>query len=81
MPVESIVSFSENGNQAQYIFILDEKNTVLGVETVVRRVDVEVIEQNDHYAAVEGPISEEQRIVCSSNRELNEGDRVREVLP
>lgn len=81
VPVESIVSFSENGNQAQYIFILDEKNTVLGVETVVRRVDVEVIEQNDHYAAVEGPISEEQRIVCSSNRELNEGDRVREVLP
>lgn len=80
VPTGSIVSFSENGNQAQCVFVLDEENTVLGIETVARRVDVDILEQSDQYVAVEGAISEDQRIVSSSNRELNEGDRVREVI-
>lgn len=79
LPIAAIVSSSDNGIKKQSIFVLEEENTVLGIQTVVRQVDVDILEQSDQYVAIEGAISQDQRVVSSSDVELKDGDRVREV--
>lgn len=51
---------------------------MLGTELAVRRLDVEVLDKNGAAAALEeGVLSGEQEVVSSSNRMIQEGDRVR----
>lgn len=79
LPIGAIVSFSESGIKKHSVYILEEEGTVLGVQAIVRRVDVEVLDQNGQYVAVEGAISRDQRVVSSSDTVLQDGSRVREV--
>ena len=74
LPVETL--HEERGGY--YVLVLEEEQGVLGTELVVRRVDVEVLDKNGTAAALEeGVLSGEQEVVSSSNRMLQEGDRVR----
>ena len=54
-----------------------EKESVLGKITVVERVDVEILDKNDQYAAVEGAFLESNEVLVHSNKTVNTGDRVR----
>lgn len=60
------------------MLVLEEEQGVLGTELAVRRLDVEVLDKNGAAAALEeGVLSGEQEVVSSSNRMIQEGDRVR----
>lgn len=59
-----------------YVNVMEEKNSVLGISWVVRRIDVELLEENGQYAAVKG-LSGSQEVIIESSRELLEGSRVK----
>lgn len=59
-----------------YVNVAEKRATVLGEEWVVRQVNVELLERNEKYAAVEG-ISFKQEVVIESSRTLENGSRVK----
>lgn len=59
-----------------YVNVAEKRSVILGEEWAVRQVDVELLEKNEKYAAVEG-ISPEQEIVMEASRTLEDGSRVK----
>lgn len=59
-----------------YVNVAEKRSVILGEEWAVRQVDVELLEKNEKYAAVEG-ISPEQEIVTEASRTLEDGSRVK----
>ncbi len=66
-----------DSNQVNYVLIIGESNTSLGKEQTAWRVNVEVLEKDSLTAAVDAPISPEDRIIIGSSKSIEEGDRVR----
>ena len=60
-----------------FVFVYAPKTSALGVEDSVVRVDVQVLETGEEFAAVQGSLSPKDRIVESANKPLKNGDRVR----
>lgn len=70
---------SEGGSTtAGYVFVLRERNTTMGNQTVVEKIPVEVIDKNEKNALVDGSFAQDERVVTASSRSLSPGDRVRE---
>lgn len=59
-----------------YVNVAEKRSAILGEEWAVRQVEVELLEKNEKYAAVEG-ISPEQEIVTEASRTLEDGSRVK----
>lgn len=68
-----------NEEQGRYfVYVAEEEESVMGKEMVVRKVNVTVIEKNESYAALtEGALTSDQKIIVNSNKEIQEGSRVR----
>lgn len=61
-----------------FVYVLEEVETVLGTELATQRVDVELLEQSQLYAAVESPIlGMDAQVVTDSDSYVSAGDRVR----
>ena len=65
----------ENGKY--FLYMPAEKESVLGNIMVVERVDVDVLDKNDKYAAVEGAFLESNEVLVRSSKPVDTGDRVR----
>lgn len=63
--------------QGNFVFLAEEKNTVLGTQTVLTRAPIQVLEAGPSQTAVEGAISSEDSIVVQSTRSLETGSKVR----
>ena len=60
------------------MFVLDTEDTALGEVQTARKVDVTVKEQNETRAALqEGTLSADQKVITGSDREIEDGSRVR----
>lgn len=67
---------NEGGN---CIYVLEEKNGILGTELSVRSLTVRVLDQNEDYAAIaDDLLSSDIKIVTESDRELANGVSVKE---
>lgn len=65
-------------NNQYYVLVLDTDQSVLGEETIARRIDVTIVEKNDEYAALnDGVIAADQDIITGSDRSLEADSRVR----
>lgn len=62
-----------------YVYVINEKDTILGTETAVDKVQVDILDKNNEQAAIEGSFSWEQKFVLTSSKTLRNGDRVRLV--
>ncbi len=61
-----------------YVYVIEERDTVLGTELFARKVQVDVLEKNSQYAAVEeGGLGMEDKVIVDSDRYVEEGDVVR----
>ena len=58
-----------------YVYVINEKDTILGTETAVDKVQVDILDKNNEQAAIEGSFSWGQQFVQT----LRNGDRVRLV--
>lgn len=66
----------ENGSY--YLLTLQEKKGVLGTEMTVARLNVEIEEKNDSYAAlIPGSLTSGQKYIKESSKNLDVGDRIR----
>lgn len=75
IPAQALYSNQWGG---KFLYTVEEQEGILGVETRVVRIDVNVIDQSSQYAAVEGAaLNSESRIVVDSTKELTENDVVR----
>jgi HlyD family secretion protein len=60
-----------------FVLVAEEKNTPLGKQQVLRRVDVTVTDSDPFRSAVEGPLSQRDKVVTDSDKPVADGDRVR----
>ncbi|MCD8151384.1 MAG: biotin/lipoyl-binding protein [Clostridiales bacterium] len=60
-----------------FVYVLTESDTVLGTQTTVEQVQVEILDKNSESAAIEGGVGWGQEIVLTSTKSLRSGDRVR----
>lgn len=74
VPIQSVRSDAIGVN---YVLVLRESKTVLGNEQTVSRLNVTVLDKNYDTAAIEADLGEEDRIVVTSSKNIEEGDRVR----
>ncbi|BCN30209.1 biotin/lipoyl-binding protein [Anaeromicropila herbilytica] len=71
-----LTAIRSEGNDA-YCLITQPKKTILGDELLAVKVPVDVVEKDDTMAAVEGSLSVDDNVIISSNKNINENDRVR----
>ena len=62
-----------------YVYVINEKDTILGTETAVDKVQVDILDKNNEQAAIEGSFSWGQQFILTSSKTLRNGDRVRLV--
>ena len=73
VPIEALKV--ENGKY--FLYMPAVKESVLGNIMVVERVDVDVLDKNDKYAAVGGAFLESNEVLVHSSKPVGTGDRVR----
>lgn len=68
-----------HAEQSKYfVYVLEKEDTVLGEETVARKVNVSVVEKNGEYAALsDGSLSEDDSVIVESDTMLANGEKVR----
>ncbi|MCD8355795.1 MAG: biotin/lipoyl-binding protein [Clostridia bacterium] len=65
-------------NNKNFVYIIDEKDTVLGTRMVARKVEVKVLDKNDTYAALDASVLDtDSQIITDMDRYVEEGDEVR----
>lgn len=64
-------------NDRNFVYVVSEREGILGTEYYVEEITVSVADKNDNLAAIEGAVTEESRIVESSTKEIKKGDVVR----
>jgi hypothetical protein len=60
-----------------YVLVVLETDTVLGTETVTQRVDVSIEYKNKQYASLNNTLVATQKIIVSSNKPIESGDRIK----
>ena len=61
-----------------FVYVLEKEDTVLGEETVARKVNVSIVVKNGEYAALsDGSLSEDDSAIVESDTMLANGEKVR----
>lgn len=71
----------ENPGGGSFVYVVSEREGILGMEYYVEEINVSVVDKNDKFAAVEGAITAESRIIRSADKEIKKGDVVRLAEP
>lgn len=74
------ISALRSENDVYFLLVPETTQTILGPQTILRRVEVTVIERNESYAAIDGFPARDKRFVLYSSKPVNAGDRVRQEL-
>lgn len=64
-------------NNRTFVYLVSEREGILGQEYYVEEINVKVVDQNDDWTAIEGGLSSESRVITSSTDEIRKGDIVR----
>lgn len=64
-----------------FVYVAKEREGILGPEYYVEEITVSVLDKNDVWAAVQGALTEESRIVENATAEIKKGDVVRLAEP
>lgn len=64
-------------NDRNFVYVVNEREGILGTEYYVEEITVSVVDKNDKFAAIEGAVNDESRIIVSSTKEIKKGEVVR----
>jgi len=64
-------------NSGYFLHVMEQRNTVLGVQNIVERVNITIVAADDEMVAVMGAVTRDSRVITGSNRGVSAGDRVR----
>lgn len=70
------ISALRSDNFGYFVYVVGQRNTVLGLQNVVERVNVNVLASDNDTVSVTG-VSRACQVISASNRAVNVGDRVR----
>ena len=62
---------------AFFVLAAEEQNTILGLQNVLVRLPVTVLEEGDTTTAVSGALDYDTQVVVSSDKSVQAGDKVR----
>lgn len=65
----------QDGDNSYYVYVVEESDTILGTQNIVRREKVELLDSDNQNVAVDG-IFQGQKVVLESTRELNDKNPV-----
>lgn len=71
------LSALRNDSKGDYVLVIREKKTVMGVEQTLLRVPVTVVARDSEQVAINSTLTGDDQVVVSSNKPISEGDRVR----
>ena len=71
------VSAVHSDNSGYYLLTVGKQSTVLGLQNVVMRVDVNIAASDSETVSVRGPVDRESLVITGSNKTVAAGDRVR----
>lgn len=72
-----VAALRQSGPEQYYVLVLAEKETILGTELTVEARQVRLIEHDSTRAAIEpGVLSDNDRLITVSSKELRDGDMV-----
>ncbi|MCL2202870.1 MAG: hypothetical protein FWB88_02885 [Defluviitaleaceae bacterium] len=71
------VSALHSDNIGYFLLVVAQRNTVMGVQNVVHRVNVTLIAADRYRASVMGAIDRNSQIITGSNKAVSVGDRIR----
>ncbi|MDR0490543.1 MAG: hypothetical protein LBH28_04785 [Oscillospiraceae bacterium] len=71
------ISALHSDNTGYYLFVVEQHSTVLGLQNVVTRVNVNVTASDSEMASVRGPVDRNTQVITDSNKSVSAGDRVR----
>jgi multidrug resistance efflux pump len=60
-----------------FVLVLQQQRTPLGNSTVLKRVDVTVVDSDSYRSAVSGALTQRDQVVSSSDKSVSDGDAVR----
>lgn len=75
-----LLALHEDQNKS-YVYVAGEREGILGTEYYVEEINVSVVDKNDKFAAVEGALTEESRIIQSADKEIKRGNVIRLASP
>ncbi len=64
-------------NTRSYVYVVKEREGILGMEYYVEEVSVKVLDENEDWVAVEGALDSESEIILSATKEVQNGTIVR----
>ncbi|MCL2047859.1 MAG: hypothetical protein FWG87_03935 [Defluviitaleaceae bacterium] len=64
-------------NEGYFLYSIAQKNTVLGLQNEVVRINVTITARDSDNAAVSGGLGRDSSVIVSSNKAVTSGDRVR----
>ncbi|MDE6320121.1 MAG: biotin/lipoyl-binding protein [Lachnospiraceae bacterium] len=64
-------------NERYFVYVVNEREGILGKEYYVEEINVGVIDKNDKLAAIEGAVTSDSLIIESATKEVKKGDAVR----
>ena len=71
------VSALHSDNSGYYLLTVEKQSTVLGLQNVVMRIDVNVAASDRDNVSVRGSANRDSQVITSSNKAVTAGDRVR----
>ena len=71
------ISAVHSDNAGYFLHIMEQRNTVMGLQNVVVRVNVTIFASDNQMVSVMGPVSRSCQVIISSNRAISVGDRIR----
>lgn len=71
------LSALHEANGRYFVYVVNEREGILGTEYYVEEITISVVDKNDRLAAIEGAVSDESLILESSTKEVKKGDVVR----
>lgn len=71
------LSALRSGSEGDFVLVLREKKTVMGIEWTVVKVPVTVKDRDSELMSVESTLMWDDRVVTTSSKPIAEGDRVR----
>lgn len=73
VPIQALKS----DQKGKFVLTVQERETILGKELFAVRVDVQVLDQNNEYAAISSAINDTDQIIVGYDRAVEADDRVR----
>ena len=71
------ISALRSDNMGYFVYAMAQRNTVLGIQNMVERVNVTIAASDSEMVSIRGPVDSSSQIITSSNKAITAGDRVR----